>query len=239
MLIKCGMLVLAIGATACGLLTLRQSRLQAASELAQSQIRIGKSDERLWALRSQIASRVTPANVERMAQDLGPLSPIIAPPVALPQPGAALPVLAQAETPRLAPTPDSGVRVVVNTATSKASLPAPTDGVGLLAKAERAKPSAPDTKPDPKTSAKAQTKPGAKGGVKPGVKPDGKPAPKVKKPSLPPDTLLRAHAKTTPTRLAKASKPAAHSGPLGKSIKPVKSGTPEGGTQLAMQTGRQ
>lgn len=52
--------ILALGVVACSLLALRQSRLQAASELTQSQLRIQRLDERLWALRSEIASRVAP-----------------------------------------------------------------------------------------------------------------------------------------------------------------------------------
>lgn len=238
MLIKCGMLVLTIGATACGLLTLRQARLQAASELAQSQIRIGKSDERLWALRSQIAAQVTPSNVERMAQSMGPLRPIIAPPAVLPQPGESLPVLASSDAPDAALPP--GVRVVVNTASSAPS--APTVNIGLVAKADV--PSSPldkvsKSKGDDKTATKGASKTATKAGAKGAVvsSPGGSSkAIKAKKPAPPADTLLRAQGKTPAARYAKAGKPTgAASGPTSKpasrpSLSP---------TQIAMQTGRQ
>lgn len=73
---KVVLLVVAVGAGACTLLALRQSRLQVASELAQSQLRVCEADERLWLLRSQVASAVTPQSVERLARALGPMKPI-------------------------------------------------------------------------------------------------------------------------------------------------------------------
>ncbi|MFZ2873968.1 MAG: hypothetical protein WAZ94_05740 [Phycisphaerales bacterium] len=73
---KVVLLVIAVGAGACALLALRQSRLQVASELAQSQLRVCEADERLWLLRSQVASAVTPQSVERLARALGPMKPI-------------------------------------------------------------------------------------------------------------------------------------------------------------------
>lgn len=69
--------VVSLGACACGLLAMRQSRLQAASELAQVQLRISKLDQELWTLRSDIATRITPQHIERMALDVGPLRPMI------------------------------------------------------------------------------------------------------------------------------------------------------------------
>lgn len=232
MLIKCGMLVLTIGATACGLLTLRQARLQAASELAQAQIRIGRSDERLWALRSQIAAQVTPSNVERMAQTLGPLQPIIAPPLMRPQPGDALPVIASTEEPDAALPP--GVRVVVNTASSH--IPQPTDGIGLVAEADP--PASPVEKaPRSKGSDKASSKSATKAGSKPASKAGNIPAPgstgKARKPQPPADTLIRAQSKPPAARYAKAGKSTKPGSPLGTSSR---ASTP---TQIAMQTGRQ
>lgn len=73
---KVVLLVIAVGAGACTLLALRQSRLQVASELAQSQLRVCEADERLWLRRSQVASAVTPQSVERLARALGPMKPI-------------------------------------------------------------------------------------------------------------------------------------------------------------------
>ncbi|MCE7972864.1 MAG: hypothetical protein DYG92_00860 [Leptolyngbya sp. PLA1] len=73
---KVVLLVIAVGAGACTLLGLRQSRLQVASELAQSQLRVCEADERLWLLRSQVAAAVTPQSVERLARALGTMKPI-------------------------------------------------------------------------------------------------------------------------------------------------------------------
>jgi hypothetical protein len=76
---KLAAVVLALGACGCTLLALRQSRLQVASEIAQTQIRINQEDERLWVLRARIAERVTPEQVEQMAQGVGPLRPLVPP----------------------------------------------------------------------------------------------------------------------------------------------------------------
>lgn len=81
MLPKLACIILAAGACACALLAMRQSRLQVVSSLAQTQLKIHADDERLWLLRAQIASRVTPQAIEKMARSLGPMKPIIdAPP---------------------------------------------------------------------------------------------------------------------------------------------------------------
>jgi hypothetical protein len=68
--------ILAIGVVACALLTLRQHRLQAAHELAEIERRVAEHDRVLWRLRVEIATRVTPQRVHRLAQALGPLAPI-------------------------------------------------------------------------------------------------------------------------------------------------------------------
>ncbi len=73
--------VLALGACGCTLLALRQSRIQVASEIAQTQIRINEHDERLWVLRARIAERVTPEQVEQMARAVAPLRPLVPPAV--------------------------------------------------------------------------------------------------------------------------------------------------------------
>lgn len=67
--------IFSIGICACALLAMRQSRLQAASEVAQAQLRISELDERLWMLRARIAEGVTPVQVERMAAGLGRMTP--------------------------------------------------------------------------------------------------------------------------------------------------------------------
>jgi hypothetical protein len=74
---KCCAVILAIGVTACSLLALRQARLQAAHELAQTQLRIRALDEKLWVLRARIAGRVTPGDIEAMALNVGQLRPMI------------------------------------------------------------------------------------------------------------------------------------------------------------------
>ncbi len=71
-------IIVALGVVGCALLALRQSRLQAASELAQAQLRMQEHDARLWKLRARIAARVSPAEVERLAAALGPMAPMIA-----------------------------------------------------------------------------------------------------------------------------------------------------------------
>lgn len=82
MFAKIAVLIMALGAFAAGLLSLRQSRLQVASELTQSQLRINESDEQLWRLRTKIAGAVTPQAVEELAKDAGPLRPLALPPLA-------------------------------------------------------------------------------------------------------------------------------------------------------------
>ncbi len=71
--------VVALGACGCTLLSMRQSRIQIASEIAQTQIRINQEDERLWVLRARIAEQVTPAQVEQMAGSVAALRPLVAP----------------------------------------------------------------------------------------------------------------------------------------------------------------
>jgi hypothetical protein len=71
--------VLGLGACGCALLALRQSRLQVASELTQTQLRINGADERLWVLRARIGGRVTPEQVEQLAASIGPMRPMAQP----------------------------------------------------------------------------------------------------------------------------------------------------------------
>lgn len=73
---KCVLVILAVGTTGCALLALRQSRLQAASEMVRIQLGIREQDEELWLLRTQIAERVTPEQVRQMMSDVGPLRPL-------------------------------------------------------------------------------------------------------------------------------------------------------------------
>ena len=66
MLAKLATIIVAIGLTACGLLAMRQARLQAAHELAQAQLRIARVDERLLALHALIADEITPGRVRKL-----------------------------------------------------------------------------------------------------------------------------------------------------------------------------
>lgn len=88
---KAALVIVSLGACGCTLLALRQSRLQAAHELAEAQLRIRHHDEQLWRLRSEIAARVTPASVQLMAEDLGPMHPLLPPPPGLVLPPGWLP----------------------------------------------------------------------------------------------------------------------------------------------------
>lgn len=63
-------MVAAVGAVACMLLTLRQARLEAANELAESRLRIQRLDRRLSMVRADIASRVVPDSVRDLTGDV-------------------------------------------------------------------------------------------------------------------------------------------------------------------------
>ena len=56
-------LILAFGACGGGLLAMRQSRLQAAHELAEARLRLREHDERLLRLKAEIAARTTPPEI--------------------------------------------------------------------------------------------------------------------------------------------------------------------------------
>jgi len=68
--------ILSMGLVACILLGIRQQRVQAAHDLADVQRRVLERDRTLWRLRAEIASRVTPQAVEKLAVKLGPSAPI-------------------------------------------------------------------------------------------------------------------------------------------------------------------
>lgn len=75
MFAKIATIMLVLGLTGCGLLALRQARLQAASEAAQAQLRIARGDEQLLSMRAQIASGVTPQHIALLAAARGGLRP--------------------------------------------------------------------------------------------------------------------------------------------------------------------
>lgn len=77
MFAKLCVVILSIGAVACALLALRQSRLQSASELAQTQLRIMQLDQGLCSLRARIAEKVSPERVQEMAESLCDMRPLV------------------------------------------------------------------------------------------------------------------------------------------------------------------
>lgn len=88
MFAKLVLVIVVAGAAACGLLAMRQARLQAAHELAQVQFRVARHDEALWAARSRIAAMVTPTRVQEIASGLGPMRPLLSEPTLTPEPDA-------------------------------------------------------------------------------------------------------------------------------------------------------
>ncbi|MGH7132586.1 MAG: hypothetical protein ACREJO_11630 [Phycisphaerales bacterium] len=100
-------MILAVGVTACALLVLRQQRLDAVHELAVAQARIAERDRDLYEIRTRIASRVMPNQVELLAARIAPLEPIR---FALPQrPGTPEPqAIAKADTTRRTPPSTPG-----------------------------------------------------------------------------------------------------------------------------------
>lgn len=71
--------MIAFGLVGAGLLSTRQSRLQAGHEVTAARLRIREHDERLLRLRAEIAGHVSPAAVRDMIakhQELGGLEPI-------------------------------------------------------------------------------------------------------------------------------------------------------------------
>ncbi len=57
------------GALACALLVVRQSRLQAANELAEAQLRVRSSEERLAVIKAEISRLTAPEAVATMAEE--------------------------------------------------------------------------------------------------------------------------------------------------------------------------
>jgi hypothetical protein len=76
MFMKLAAMIVGLGAIACVLLGVRQSRIQCAHELANVQNRVSEHDRTLWRLRLEIARRITPDRVERQAIAFGPLAPV-------------------------------------------------------------------------------------------------------------------------------------------------------------------
>jgi len=117
-------LILSFSLFAAWLLTLRQERAQALSEITQAQLRINRQDERLWMLRSRIGERITPPNIEQLTSgliELHPISPanslsqaelarladpnVVGPPSAMVKPPSLTPELASVTAARSKATP--------------------------------------------------------------------------------------------------------------------------------------
>lgn len=77
MFLKLAVCVVAMGVFGCALLAMRQARLQAAHELAQTQLRLRSSDERLFKLRTQIGASVRPEDVRSLLTGTMSLKPIV------------------------------------------------------------------------------------------------------------------------------------------------------------------
>lgn len=77
---KLSLVIVAVGGCACGLLAMRQARLQAGHEAAQAWLRIRAHDQRLLVLRAEIGRRVTPEAIEFMLREreaeIGSMQPI-------------------------------------------------------------------------------------------------------------------------------------------------------------------
>jgi len=66
MFVKLIVLILALGSTGIGVLSVRQSRLVASNEMTQSRLRARQHDQRTLELRMQIAQRITPDHIRAM-----------------------------------------------------------------------------------------------------------------------------------------------------------------------------
>lgn len=76
MFAKLCVLVVSMGVIACTLLGIRQLRVQAAHEAAAVVRRGEKQNREIWKLRSEIARRVTPTQVQLSASKFGALKPL-------------------------------------------------------------------------------------------------------------------------------------------------------------------
>lgn len=76
MFAKLVVVVISFATMGAWLLSLRHERIQALSETTQAQLRIDRKDERLWMLRTKIAQRITPPQIEQMTAGLLDLQPI-------------------------------------------------------------------------------------------------------------------------------------------------------------------
>lgn len=155
--------VIAVGACACGLLSLRQQRFQAASELAQAQMRINAADDRLLMLRAKISNHTTPGNVREMAAGVsGELKPLIGDPLptALPE----QPVIASGSSSQPKPNVVSGSGSTGKAAGVKPASPKTASTKTAAASTAKKKP-ATTAKPESPSTAKPKGKRSQPGGT--------------------------------------------------------------------------
>ena len=69
MIVKLIVLILELGSTGVGVLSVRQSRLVASNEMTQSRLRSRELSQRSMELRAQIAERITPDEIRAMLGD--------------------------------------------------------------------------------------------------------------------------------------------------------------------------
>lgn len=204
------------------LLSLRHERIQALSETTQAQLRIDRKDERLWMLRTKIAQRITPPQIEQMTAgllDLQPIAPYKAltreqlaaltddPPVG--PPGLLNPGLAMDDSDDVPGGGQSGAASGDEGAVAKAKPASSQKGSAASSKgATGTKKSQPASKGAKSASGKASEK-ASPSGAKPagtsatpkaGSKPAPKPAPKTT-PQTKPGS--KQPPKTSPTRVAR------------------------------------
>ena len=70
--------LLAAGACGCALLAVRQARMQAAHELAESRLRILELEQRLQLVRAEVAAHLHPEEIEQLAAHSGRFRPLAA-----------------------------------------------------------------------------------------------------------------------------------------------------------------
>ena len=231
MFAKLVVVVISFATMGAWLLSLRHERIQALSETTQAQLRIDRKDERLWMLRTKIAQRITPPQIEQMTAgllDLQPIAPYKAltreqlaaltddPPVG--PPGLLNPGLAMDDSGEVPGGGEaSGDSPAGALAKGKAS--ANQKGSQASSKSNAGTKSQPATKgAKPAASGKASGKASPTGG-KPAAKPAGtattpksgsKPAPKAAPKATPknvpqsgPKPGSKQAPKTSPTRVAK------------------------------------
>jgi len=190
-LFKLGLVVLSIGLCALSMLVMRQSRLQAAHEVTQTQLRIQRADEQLWKMRADIAGLANPSRIRELAGNLGPMHALINPVEmsASPSVNVAIPMVEKIQPLKLPVKPEAKTSKATNAkpGDAKSTLPNTGEKSGEKPVAPAKSLSKPDAKPDPKADRKSDPKPEQKTDTKarprPTLSPTGLasiPAPKVR-----------------------------------------------------------